>query len=215
MNHKLSLRLQKIIDAALGNFNAIYDLCCDHGKIGMALSATDPNLKIYLVDQVDSIINDLYSYIPKKEKIQILKEDCRKLEIYGQKNLYIIAGIGGHLAVEIFHNIKNQDKDATFLFCLNQSVEDLKEAIQDSGQNLISEEFFIDNEHGYYLFMTNKSGGSDIQVFYPSLFDFKSSAQKAYVLKLLSYYKTKTRFSPGPKSLKYMASLEEILAKFV
>ena len=143
---KASERIQRIVSFPTDSYENIYDLCCDHGKIGSQLHARFPSSNVILIDQVNSIIEDirtLYSDIPSK-RFSIIKEDCTKLKVERKsKNLFILAGIGGQLALDIFKNISSQTSDGHFLFCLNQGVEDFRSALIDNGQELVRDTFLL------------------------------------------------------------------------
>ncbi len=78
----------------------------------------------------------------------------------------------------------------------------------------MKEQFFIDNDQGYYLFMTHIQAKSQIAIFDPKLYQYGSYEHKAYIEKLITYYKTKTQFNKENKNLQYLSTLEEILSHF-
>lgn len=89
---KLSHRLQLILDQALPHED-LWDLCCDHGQLGAEALNLNRFKKIYLVDQVPSIIENL-KIVYSSSPMTILCSDASKIsqELYGN---VVIAGVGG------------------------------------------------------------------------------------------------------------------------
>lgn len=197
----------------------VYDLCCDHGIIGMAISKTYPNLQVTFVDKVPSIINNLRNkltaYITLENKFQILCKDATKLKVNANnKNLFIVSGIGGELATDIFNNLYNQDKEAFFIFCIHQKNEYLKEHLIEQKFQVIKSGLVIENNHGYEIMLVHPNMGENIIVFDCKTYDQNSINHKNYLINLKDYYELKCKHEENPKFRQYFSDLEAILASF-
>ena len=116
--------------------------------------------------------------------------------------------------MKIYQNISEQNKDGSFLFCLNQGVEDLRAALINEGQKLVRESFFIENKHGYNLFLIKRNASNKLKVFNPEVYDFQSESHKNYINSLLDYYQLKNKHCTNPKYSEYCNILKEIFIQF-
>lgn len=115
-------RVKAIVSLIPEKIKIVYDLCCDLGLIGKTID------KLRAIDKI--------IYIDSNEKIKGLQNficaDAREFVFSNEPDVcYVIAGIGGKLAIEIFDNILNcnQDVNKVFIFCVNRDHEELKEKL--------------------------------------------------------------------------------------
>tara|TARA_Y100000768_G_C23991363_1_gene693741 strand:- start:3409 stop:4044 length:636 start_codon:yes stop_codon:yes gene_type:complete len=99
----LSKRIKKLSDLVSPDRLRVFDLCCDHGKIGLACA--DRIAEVFLIDQVPTIIEKLKATdIPCN--VHSLCADASNYQFESKpRDCFIIAGIGGHLATKILANI--------------------------------------------------------------------------------------------------------------
>lgn len=101
---KLSKRLKKIDDMVTGDYDHIWDCCCDHGFLGATLLNRQAAAHIHFVDIVPQLIQNLTAQLqqfypnPKSAwYTHCLDVTNLPLDHYSGKHLIIIAGIGGDL----------------------------------------------------------------------------------------------------------------------
>lgn len=135
---KLSIRLQSLKDMISDDYDHIWDTCCDHGYLGVSLLKTN-HATIHFVDTVAHIIDDLSTVLSNnieqtcQYKTYVL--DAKKLPLANyenEKQLVIIAGVGGDLTAEIFEALiqanTKHDKSLSmdFLLCPVHRIYELR-----------------------------------------------------------------------------------------
>lgn len=201
----------------------VYDLCCDHGKIGMKVHQHMPATPVIFVDIIESIIEKLKvklaTYITSENnKLTILRKDATTLKIPSDKKaLAIISGIGADLSIKIFNNLYRQNSNAYFLFCIHQKTELLKNKLIELNFNLIDAKFIIDNGKGYEIFLVqkNSSVAKELKMFQPDIYDYTSLEQKRLLEKQLNYFKKKKNFTNDQRFNQYIKELDSILSSFL
>lgn len=94
---KVSLRMKTFIEHALPNA-PFWDICCDHGHIGLEASLRGTFSEVHFVDQVPHIMKKLEELIASKPKgqtplfIHCLAAEKLDLKIEGT---FLVAGVGG------------------------------------------------------------------------------------------------------------------------
>jgi tRNA (adenine22-N1)-methyltransferase len=110
---KLSNRMQHIFDRLLPG-QPVWDLCCDHGYLGLQAYRSGLFTQVFLVDKVPEIISELehrfYSnYLKDGQSAQVkfiaLPGEDLVDEIQG--NL-VIAGVGAHTILKILMNLRKK-----------------------------------------------------------------------------------------------------------
>lgn len=107
---KLSPRLQLISDHLIPG-EALWDLCCDHGYLGLAAYDSGLFTKVYFVDQVASIMNALEKRFKECHFAEAIKTQASFLCIPGQdiaqpvSGTLVIAGIGGLTSLDIVRGL--------------------------------------------------------------------------------------------------------------
>lgn len=215
---KLSNRIKTICDLAQEETGVFFDLCCDHGLIGKELLARKQKIELTFVDIVPHIVDNLdraTTYIPSGNKVSFLTKNAAKILIkVKSQNVYIIAGIGADLAVDIFKNIYKQAPGSVFVFCINQKPEYLKEILLENNQKLKKNAFVFENGHGYEILVTSINGTRPIEIFDRSLFKVSNPDHKEYLQNLKKYYSLKVLYNSDERCEQYLNDLNEILVNF-
>jgi tRNA (adenine22-N1)-methyltransferase len=108
------------------DYTHIWDCCCDHGLLGLALLSRLAAPYIHFVDIVPELIDELesklqrfYPHSPSIWQIHCLDVAALPLEQCEGKILVIIAGIGGDLMTQFVKAIhqSNSSKNIDFLLC--------------------------------------------------------------------------------------------------
>lgn len=103
---KLSPRMQLIYDQLLPG-KPVWDLCCDHGYMGLNAYESGDFPAVYFVDQVGPIVQQLKErfkekHLDPKSTIQtfFLSESAENLQIHLEGNV-VIAGVGSFTIIKI------------------------------------------------------------------------------------------------------------------
>lgn len=110
-------RVAAIADVAQSFRNqVIFDLFCDHGKVGLTLSSSK-EAQVYFND----IRNDLLEKLQREHNIclKFLNYGCAKELSFPEGSLIIMAGVGGRLMIECLESWKVRGilKELDFIFC--------------------------------------------------------------------------------------------------
>jgi tRNA (adenine22-N1)-methyltransferase len=222
---KLSKRIQTLINRIPSNTDYLYDLCCDHGEIGIAAAKIFPNTEVVLVDTVASIIETLKNKVADipADNLRIEKKDCRIAKFDFKKNtLFLLAGIGGNLGIEILENILNGRKenpkieDISYLCCIHQNQENFKEYLRAETDLVIESNKILQDNNQFYeiILLSHKvqasSSSRAVEIFSQEDFNKDNSDSIAYLDSLLSYFKIKANHNPNTHYEAYYAKLQEI-----
>ena len=154
---RLTPRLQHIKDwiDKQKPYDDIWDLCCDHGRLGLHIHQTHPSTQVHLIDKIPSIINKLKikykTRIDPRLHIQAL--DAQEIRLTtNSRQLLIIAGIGGgtakNLLQSILSNPKNQQQlRIDVILSPNAHTFELRSYLRDESFSSIKEEFINDKGH--------------------------------------------------------------------
>ena len=112
---KITSRMKLFVDQALKNKD-FWDLCCDHGYIGIHALQSENFRCIHFVDQQKHIIKNLNmrfhqsrNFLKDSYQYEFHAQDARKLSSQITGNL-LIAGVGGKLAHDILVNLIQEKK---------------------------------------------------------------------------------------------------------
>ncbi len=112
---KLGKRLQQLAAMISPGYDQIWDCCCDHGLLGMALLARQAAPQIHFVDIIPALMPQLESRLqqhfpptaPVNSRWQLHCQDVATLPLaqYPGRQLIIIAGVGGNLTARLVRGI--------------------------------------------------------------------------------------------------------------
>lgn len=193
------------------NYDAIWDLCCDHGLLGLHLhQATRPyGTHVHLVDQVEPIIDKLQTQYADRQdgNLTISLTPAERICLsHHAKQLFIIAGVGGETVASIIKSIlpaiqalppcANQQID--ILISPNKHVYALRRALQGMPFTLIEEAFVSDKgRHHEHLFIRYQpSKHTPICVVGNELWQPTSPEKQEYVSKLIKHYTALCKYAP-------------------
>lgn len=205
--------LYKLVDADNTHF---YDLCCDHGHLGLAVYLYKQTLKITLNDKIDSICKHLLfltSDIPTNE-LTVLNQDAShiKLEIKAQKFI-VIAGIGGPLTIKILENLDPQlnDKD-TLLLSPHTKIHEFRKYLIGKDYNLIQEEYCFENgKHYEILKVTKGNTAKKVSPVGEELWKNNDKNKAEYLCSMINYYDQKLLYTDDSNIkffLRYLKALK-------
>lgn len=208
----LSLRLNYLSNICSKYHGNFYDLCCDHGKLGMSLGGYKNIDEIYLVDIVPSIINSLKNkatYIPNG-KFNIKLEDCTKIKFNTKKEKIItIAGVGGHLTIGILENALPQvTNNDTIILSPHNNLQKVRTYLSQTNLGLVEELLIRDNKKFYEIFVLNNCSKRKIE----AVGNFEQTnklIRYEYYKKNYEYFKIKLKYENSQKYRDLVNRLEK------
>ena len=190
-----SKRIKKLSDPVSFDRLRVFDLCCDHGKIGLACA--DKTREVILIDQVFSIIESLKATdIPGN--VTLLCADATRIELKPQPyDCFIIAGIGGHLATEILANILSQGTEGTEIILSPHSHQEVVwEYLEHKNLLGVSYDRFVDQGKNYEVIKLKV----DQAISFDSLSFLKEweplLTDDSFLFERIDYYSLKSKHEP-------------------
>lgn len=193
---KLSKRLKKIDEMITGQYDHIWDCCCDHGFLGAALLKRQavPNVHFVdivpeLIEQVKSNLQRFYSNSPARWYTHCLDITTLPLYQFPGKHLIIIAGVGGDLMVRfiesIHHNFPTIEFD--FLLCPVHHQFTLRQKLTELSYNMKCEVLVEDNQRFYEIMLvTNQQGYQSVHPVGRQIWQSQSEHQQQIVKRYLN-----------------------------
>lgn len=141
----------------------IWDCCCDHGYLGIKILHEDLCDRLFFVDQLAHIINQLERKLSPFDKgsHQTIIADAAQLNFsVDEKHLVILAGIGGDVSQKIVSGIEENNSQARidYIFCPSSRQKALRAYLISLGLGLIDEKLVYENKRYYeILFVQGKS----------------------------------------------------------
>ncbi|KAB2826013.1 tRNA (adenine(22)-N(1))-methyltransferase [Aliivibrio finisterrensis] len=193
---KLSSRLDTIKNKVTDHYDHIWDCCCDHGQLGVALLSSQPKSVIHFVDVVDELMVDLESQLQKhasaiQSQWQVHCMDVANLPLVkGKKNLIIIAGVGGDLLIELVRSIqtRNSDIELEFILCPVLHNYMVRCELVEMGFGLISETVVKENKRFYEVLHISNQAAKPIAPVGSDMWNLSDSDHQEYLKKTISHY---------------------------
>lgn len=195
---RLSKRLQEIYEMIDDTYPVGWDLCCDHGKLGLALLEGKKCYKVNFVDQVPGITEELESYISKipnlnSKSYSIETMDAAKIQPT-DKSLVCLCGVGGDVAISILSSIiKYQGaRDCTFVISAQYQLFELRRFLDQAGFGLIKERLIFEGKWGYEVLVVKLGERESIDNVGSNLLDLNCPKTIQYFKKLVNHYERKS-----------------------
>ena len=136
----------------------IWDIGCDHGKLGLSFINEARVKKIHLVDPSKEVFKKLKdtvkdSYITSGA-VDIINKSGQKLKIETKSNLFFIAGMGGKEISEIIlRHLPFLEKDSRIVISPHRKILELRELLHGLPLELEKEEVIWEKGQ-YYVIMS-------------------------------------------------------------
>jgi len=186
------------------NYENIWDCCCDHGQLGVALLQRHAANKIHFVDIVEPLITALeqkllrfYSEDPYKDRWQTHCKNIVDLtlnkKIEDKPDLIIIAGVGADQTIEFVQRIlsNNPDSRLEFLLCPVLNLFQVRRALIDLELGLIDEEIILENRRFYEAILVSVDSREQISPVGSLMWNFDNPEHIAYLDNTISHYQRK------------------------
>jgi len=237
----LSQRLSKINQMVKLHYSHIWDCCCDHGQLGIALLERNAADTIHFVDVVPALMSDLetrLNLLPcSNTGWQVHNLDVAQLPIRQtatqiakpDSQLIIIAGIGGDLLITLTTAIinNNPDKNLEFLLCPVYHQYKVRSALIELGLHLKAEHLLRDNKQFYEILhvtthstlpakahtATNYKPPVAISPIGSSMWDFSQQHHRDYYQSILDHYGRMQTHSSRRILKHYQSELDPIFSQ--
>ena len=209
---KLSSRLDTIKNKVTNNYDHIWDCCCDHGQLGIALLTSQPKSVIHFVDVVDELMLELENQLQKhasaiQSQWQVHCMDVAKLPLVkDKKNLIIIAGVGGDLLIELVRSIqrRNQGIELEFILCPVLHNHMVRCELIEMGFGLLSETLVKENKRFYEVLHVSNQAVKPLSVVGNEMWDLSDSDHTEYLKKTILHYQ---RMEANPRCIGRVSEL--------
>ena len=195
---KISKRLQTIDSLINKHYDHIWDCCCDHGLLGMALLQRSVGEKIHFVDMVQVIMsgltNNLQRFFSHNNRWQVHCVDVMSVRpvpnFAVQNHLLIIAGVGGEQMItmvkQLLHNFKGQRVE--FLLCPVHHQFKLRQCLHALGLSLIDERLLQENRRFYEVIHVSNRPGKAISNVGCMMWQRSAALTPNYLKQTLAHY---------------------------
>lgn len=199
MKTKLGPKLQKIFELITPEYSEVWDTCCDHGKLGMAVLESNKSNVVHFVDQVPSIINELENKLLNiasltRERYKLHGCPAENLQVSSSgKTLICICGVGGEVVIKIMQSLlKNNDlAHCDFLLSPQYHLFEVRRFLKEKGFNLKKEELSFEGKFGRELLLVSLSEGEEIDPIGSKLFDSSDERHQNYLKNIVSHLEKK------------------------
>lgn len=195
-------------------YDDIWDVCCDHGHLGLHLHRAlrqpvlGPRSHVHLVDCVPNIINALKSqYAPLMDsQLSVHCLDAGAIPLRQGRQLVLVAGIGVGTMVTILEKITQQIHEAQvqdsqmhleFMLSPNLNVLELRHFLRQHPFELLREAFVTDKgRHHEHLHLRYHTSTRDIEKPTPigkSLWSPLTKEKEDYLKSLIAHYQSRVR----------------------
>jgi tRNA (adenine22-N1)-methyltransferase len=208
---KLGNRLSNLAAMTHGNYDHIWDCCCDHGYLGAHLLSQRPHSTIHFVDIVPMLMTQLekklerhLSQYSNRWQVHCLDVAQLPLEQYPGRHLVVIAGIGGELLLTLLQPLleKIERSQTELLLCPVNHQYGVRHRLRNNGLFLLDERLVVENGRYYELLKLNhQCDNENISVVGRKIWLAENQTQKAvaqtYLTKTLRHYQGLTKNNPN------------------
>ena len=153
------------------HYTHIWDCCCDHGLLGLALLSRSAAKNIHFIDIVPELMVELESklngfHLSSSWETHCLDVAKLPLEQYEGKHLIIIAGVGGDLMIECIDSIYQRHQSLTidFLLCPVHHQFSLRQKLIALDFSLKDEVLVEDNQRFYEIMLVSTATNPEIKI---------------------------------------------------
>ena len=206
-NVKLGTRLEQLKQMVITDYDHIWDCCCDHGYLGMAilqkLDCKDSNCTVHFVDIIQALTVQLrqtlkryYSSEFNQSRISWLVscQDASLIDLAKkQANLVIIAGVGGEKTIQLIQGIINNNKQINFelLLCPVHQNYLLREFLIQQNFGLIKERLVKENGRHYEILHVSKSAHIKLSLVGSQQWDYSRQDDRLYLDRMIHHFEQK------------------------
>lgn len=197
---KLGKRLAAIESLVSEGYDHIWDCCCDHGLLGFQLLEQEKAGTLHFVDIVPQLLIEieykLSRFYDGAKQWRVYCLDVGELPVksyQGEKQLIIIAGIGGQLLIELLSKLLPALEKMHVEFILSPVHHNyqLRQFLRQQRCNLVDE--FIVAENGRYYEVMHLNNGpvnrkQCVSLVGEKMWDFTNSEHQCYLQQTIKHY---------------------------
>jgi tRNA (adenine22-N1)-methyltransferase len=232
---KISKRLQKIDSMVSDHYQDIWDCCCDHGLLGLSLLKRKSAEKIHFVDivpslalNIEKLLQQHFSSMHYAQQWQVHCIDVAKIPLTEQnKQLVIIAGVGGELLISFVENIireyrhkypNNSTGWLEFILCPVHHNYQVRQTLIKHNFMLVDECIITENKRSYEIIhakvhISNKLGkpeyASRLSPVGNEMWDFSLNEHQEYLTKTINHYQRMMLAASPSKHNKIQTIIEQ------
>ncbi len=154
MKTRLGKRLKALFDAIPPGYDEAWDLCCDHGRLGLALLESQRAKQVHFVDQIDSIMMDLQNRLDRYGATGYQLHTLPAEELVLTPNtrpLLVLAGVGDEVTQAIISAVSehNPSTQPDWLISPANNLFQVRRYLQQQAFGLLEEDVVFENGRGY------------------------------------------------------------------
>jgi len=196
---KLSKRLNVINSLITQPLDIIWDCCCDHGFLGMALLERGIAKQINFVDIIPQLMEALEQSLQQFEQgkslpsWQVRCEDVAQIKLpTDAKQVIVIAGVGGDLCLKLIEQIIANNphslKQLSFIICPIMHLYKVRAGLKAFNLQLDSEQIIVENKRFYEVLQVSFNATGTITKTGAHMWDTHNPQHHQYQQQLLDHY---------------------------
>lgn len=198
-------------------YQHIWDCCCDHGFLGMAILKRAIACKVHFVDIVEPLMKELsnslitlrsvnswkvhcldVALLPLVAEEQVLKSEAISLQetvLPDKSHLIIIAGVGGERLIELMQGIisKHPTKSLEFILCPVHHNYKVREYLAKQSMGLIKEVLVKENKRFYEVLHVMTESNRAVSLVGNEMWDLNDDDHQLYLKRTIQHYQHKLR----------------------
>ena len=206
MKTRLSTRLRALFDAIPAGYDVVWDLCCDHGRLGLAVLESERAGEVHFNDSVDAIMDDLEQRLVRygARHYELHRGPAERLRIPDSgRQLLVLAGVGDELSARIITALARQlpAQRLDWLISPANNLFQVRDFLQQQNFGLFDEGLVFDKGRGYEWLRVSQDRSRAIgDIANPAPFwDPDDPAHRRHLGKLLQHARQQQR-RPGEHS---------------
>lgn len=192
-------RLTYITNLIERDYDDVWDICCDHGKLGISLLTNKKINKVHFVDCIPSIIDNLNSKLLKMDLL-----DSSNLEVHlslgedliidNTNTLVCICGVGGETAIEIMTGLLNNNdlSNTDILLSIQYRTVELRKFLLDNFFKMKKELICFEGKWAHQIFMVSLKHGEKIDLIGKHMFNKEDPLHLNFIQKNIIHYTKKS-----------------------
>lgn len=198
---KLSTRLATMAQQVSFEYEHIWDCCCDHGYLGLALLeqviqrplATQIHFVDCVADITDPIADQLRQLGICHRHWQVHCEDVAELVLKSDNNarhLVIIAGVGGELTLQLVQSLlaRHPALAIDFMLCPVHHQYEMRQGLMNAGLHLHAEQLLHENGRYYELLTVSARGPFMLTAVGSLMWQTNHELHVAYIERKIQHY---------------------------
>lgn len=193
----------------------VWDCCCDHGFLGMALVKRAVARKVHFVDIIEPLMSELshslqnlnepnswkvhcldVAQLPLQEEEQALESEMLALdetELPSNRHLIIIAGVGGERLIELMQGIivNYPTKHLEFILCPVHHNYKVREYLAGQSMGLIKEVLVKENKRFYEVLYVSTQSHRKVSLIGDEMWDLDNVDHQLYLKRTIEHYQLK------------------------